>query len=63
MPETNNVPRAVQRCHELMAWLIPLLDQFPRSRRFTLGERLKSWPRASVLVPVLSPLSRPPSSL
>lgn len=34
--------RAVQACHELLAWLIPLLDQFPRSRRFTLGERLES---------------------
>lgn len=39
MPETDNVPRAVQLCHELLAWLIPLLDQFPRQRRFTLYER------------------------
>ena len=39
---TNALPSAVQRCHELLAWLIPLLDQFPRSRRFTLGERLES---------------------
>ena len=38
----ERVPRAVQACHELLAWLIPLLDQFPRSRRFTLGERLES---------------------
>jgi hypothetical protein len=36
------VPRAVQACHELLAWLIPLLDKFPRSRRFTLGERLEA---------------------
>ena len=78
MPEFNNVPRAVQRCHELLAWLIPLLDHFPRSRRFTLGERLESGllvsstlvPRISILgrcssflVPVFSPLSRPLPSL
>lgn len=42
MPESNKVPRAVQLCHELLAWLIPLLDHFPRQRRFTLGERLES---------------------
>ncbi len=34
----DRTPRAVQACHELLAWLIPLLGQFPRSRRFTLGE-------------------------
>ena len=38
----KNVPRAVQACHELLAWLIPHLDKFPRSRRFTLGERLEA---------------------
>ena len=36
------VPQAVQSCHELLLWLIPQLDKFPRSRRFTLGERLVS---------------------
>ncbi len=36
------VPRAVQACHELLVWLIPQLDLFPRARRFTLGERLES---------------------
>jgi len=38
----HGTPRAVQAGHELLAWLIPLLDQFPRSRRFTLGERLET---------------------
>jgi hypothetical protein len=42
MPPANKTPQAVQCCHELLAWLIPLLDQFPRHRRFTLGERLES---------------------
>ena len=41
-PAGDTTPRAVQACHELLAWLIPLLDHFPRSRRFTLGERLES---------------------
>jgi hypothetical protein len=36
-----SVPQAVQSCHELLLWLIPQLDKFPRSRRFTLGERLE----------------------
>ena len=36
------VPRAVQACHDLLVWLIPQLDLFPRARRFTLGERLES---------------------
>lgn len=35
-------PRAVQDCHDLLRWLIPHLDKFPRVRRFTLGERLES---------------------
>ena len=36
------VPRAVQDCHDLLRWLIPHLDKFPRARRFTLGERLET---------------------
>ena len=36
------LPKVIDDCHELLKWLIPLLDQFPRSRRFTLGERLES---------------------
>ncbi len=38
----NTLPKAVQDCHNLIIWLIPLLDNFPRNRRFTLGERLES---------------------
>ena len=40
--EHNNLPKAVQDCHNLLIWLIPLLDNFPRNRRFTLGERLET---------------------
>ena len=38
----ESTPQAVQACHELLRWLIPHLDKFPRVRRFTLGERLES---------------------
>ena len=38
----NSLPKAVQDCHNLLIWLIPLLDNFSRNRRFTLGERLES---------------------
>ena len=37
----ETVPKAVQDCHDLLRWLIPHLDEFPRARRFTLGERLE----------------------
>jgi hypothetical protein len=38
----DTTPHAVQSCHDLLAWIIPQLDKFPRSRRFTLGERIES---------------------
>jgi len=38
----NQTPQAVQSCHELLLWLIPHLDKFPRNRRFTLGERIEN---------------------
>jgi hypothetical protein len=38
----DSTPQAVQASHELLLWLIPHLDKFPRARRFTLGERLES---------------------
>ncbi len=39
---TNPMPKVVEDCHDLLAWLIPKLDHFPRNRRFTLGERIES---------------------
>jgi len=41
-PTHSSVPQAVQSCHDLLAWLIPYLNNFSRVRRFTLGERLES---------------------
>ncbi len=31
----NHLPHAVQSCHELLLWIIPQLDKFPKARRFT----------------------------
>ena len=36
------MPQAVQDCHDLLVWLVPVLDGFPRARRFGLGDRLES---------------------
>ena len=47
MPETQRARTGattagvVETCHELLKWLIPRLDDFPRSRRFTLGVQLE----------------------
>jgi hypothetical protein len=38
----DTTPQAVQAAHELLLWIIPRIDKFPRVRRFTLGERLES---------------------
>lgn len=32
----------MQSCHELLTWLVPRLDSFPRKRRYTLGERIET---------------------
>jgi hypothetical protein len=37
-----SVPQVVQSCHELLLWIIPHIDKFPRLRRFTLGEKLET---------------------
>jgi len=39
----DSVPPVVQLWHELLAWMITLLDQLSRARRVTLDERLESW--------------------
>ena len=37
----KQLPVAIHDCHQLLAWMLPQLDNFPRSRRFTLGEKLE----------------------
>ena len=41
MSVRDQLPVAISDCHQLLGWLIPQLDQFPRVRRFTLGEKLE----------------------
>lgn len=38
----EDAPQVIRDLYELMIWLIPLLDQFPRSKRFTIGDRLET---------------------
>ena len=39
--EQNALPVAIDDCHQLLAWLVPQLDHFPRNRRYTLGQKLE----------------------
>jgi hypothetical protein len=43
-----SVPQAVQSCHELLLWLIPQLDKFPRVRRFTRAQTSRSVQKAGL---------------
>ncbi len=36
-----NTPAAVELCHDILKWIIPQLNKFPRQQRFTLGERIE----------------------
>ena len=41
MASQAKTPQAVQSCHRLLIWLVPMLDHFPRSRRYTLGQKIE----------------------
>ena len=32
---------AITRCYDLALWLVPKVDKFPRTRKFTLGDRIE----------------------
>ena len=38
----NSTPKAIEDCHELLLWMIPQIDKFPRNHRFTLGDRIET---------------------
>jgi len=38
----HQLPVVINDCHELLKWIIPQLDNFPRSRRFTLGDKVET---------------------
>jgi hypothetical protein len=33
---------AITKANDLLRWLLPALDKFPRSRKFTLGDRIET---------------------
>jgi hypothetical protein len=35
-------PLAVQDCHGLLKWMLPVIDRMPRSRRYSLGTRIEN---------------------
>jgi hypothetical protein len=39
----KKTPQAVDACHQLLLWIIPLLGQLPRAHRYTLGTRLEGY--------------------
>ena len=38
----TKTPQAVDACHALLLWMVPLLDNFPRNRRFSIGSRIEA---------------------
>ena len=38
----DRAPKVVEDCHQFLLWIIPVLDNFPRKRRYSLGDRLES---------------------
>ena len=38
---TDRTPQAVESCHDLLLWMIPQIDRFPRIRRHSLGAHLE----------------------
>lgn len=39
--KNKGLPQAVQSTHDILLWIIPQIDKFPRHRRFTLGEKIE----------------------
>ena len=38
---TQSELTAITRCYDLILWLVPALDKFPRARKFSLGDRME----------------------
>ncbi len=39
-PPAASAPVAAQKCHDLLLYLLQRVECFPRSQRFTVGDRL-----------------------
>ena len=40
MPASSTTPVAVEKAYDLLLWLLPKTEKFPRSYRQTLGHRI-----------------------
>lgn len=35
-------PNAIAKTHDLLKWLIPTISKFPKSQRYTIGQRIEN---------------------
>lgn len=42
MNKFHQLPQVIQDTHKVIEWFIPQIEKLPRSRKFTLGERMES---------------------
>ena len=42
MDKFHQLPKVIQDCHKVIEWFVPQIEKLPRSRRFTLGERMEN---------------------
>lgn len=40
-PNPTATPKALQDCHALLIWMVPHIDKFPRTRRYSLGTHIE----------------------
>jgi len=41
MNQTSNVPAVITKIYDVLMWLLPQLEKFPRAHRYVLGKRLE----------------------
>jgi hypothetical protein len=42
MNKFHQLPQVIQDTHKVLEWFVPQIEKLPRSRKFTLGERMES---------------------
>jgi hypothetical protein len=41
MAQRSPAPPVLEKMHQFLLWLMPVVDRFPRAQRFLLGERIQ----------------------
>jgi len=41
MNQTSNVPPVITKVYDVLEWLLPQIEKFPRAHRYVLGKRLE----------------------